>query len=118
MGHTVAKPNTEFNFVSQLLKFLCCQRRSGIAPYCLRVLTAHCTLFSPSLKFITGQDLPLSTPPLATLILACCLCDKSMVQLPTSAVNVMLLAFAAERRAAAPLLLGAGGAAIDRTRLQ
>jgi len=41
-----------------------------------------------------------------------------MVQLPTSAVNVMLLAFAAERCAAAPLLLGAGGAAIDRTRLQ
>jgi len=36
------------------------------------------------------------------------------VQLPTSAVNVILLAFAAERRAAAPLLLSAcGRAAID-----
>jgi len=32
----------------------------------------------------------------------------------SSAVNVTLLAFDAERRAAAPLLLGAGRAAIDR----
>jgi len=31
-----------------------------------------------------------------------------------SAVNVTLLTFAAERRAAAPLLLSAGHAAIDR----
>ena len=32
----------------------------------------------------------------------------------TSAVNVTLLAFAAERRAAAPLLLNAGRAVIDQ----
>jgi len=36
------------------------------------------------------------------------------VQLPTLGVNVTLLAFAAERRAAAPLLLSADRAAIDR----
>jgi len=34
-------------------------------------------------------------------------------ELPTSADNVTLLAFAAERRAAAPLLLSAGSEAID-----
>ena len=37
------------------------------------------------------------------------------VQLPTSADNVALPAFAAARRAAARLLLGAGRAAIDRS---
>ena len=36
------------------------------------------------------------------------------VQLPTSAVDATLLAFAAERRAAAPLLLTAGRAAVGR----
>jgi len=36
--------------------------------------------------------------------------NRVCVQLPTSAVNVTLLAFAAERRAAAPLLLSAGHA--------
>ena len=39
------------------------------------------------------------------------------VQLPVSADNVTLLAFAAERRAAAPLLLSAGRAAIGRSLL-
>jgi len=37
------------------------------------------------------------------------------VQLPTSAVNVTLLAFAAERRAAAPLLLSAGTPAMQQS---
>jgi len=36
------------------------------------------------------------------------------VQLPTSADNATLLAFAAERHAAAPLLLSAGRAGIER----
>jgi len=41
--------------------------------------------------------------------------NKSIcVQLPTSAVNVALPAFAAGRRAATPLPLSAGRAAIDR----
>jgi len=33
--------------------------------------------------------------------------EQVCIQLPTSALNVTLLAFAAERRAAAPLLVGA-----------
>ena len=41
-------------------------------------------------------------------------CEQVCVQLPTSADKVTLLAFAAESRAAAPLLLGADRAAIDR----
>ena len=40
--------------------------------------------------------------------------NKSCVQLPTSAVNVALPAFAAARRAAAPCCCGAGRAAIDQ----
>ena len=36
------------------------------------------------------------------------------MQLPTSADNATLLAFAAERHAAAPLLLSAGRAGIER----
>jgi len=40
--------------------------------------------------------------------------EQVCVHLQTSAVNVTLLAFAAERRAATPLLLSAVRAAIDR----
>ena len=41
-------------------------------------------------------------------------CSQVCVRLPTSAVNVTLLAYAAERRVVAPLLLTAGRAIIDR----
>ena len=40
--------------------------------------------------------------------------SRVCVQLPTSAVNAALPAFAAARRAAAPSCCGAGRAAIDR----